>query len=326
MINQSTREEDSTYMIDGTFQFRGYVDHPTLFEFKGLDHKQQKLYHIGQLFVENAIISIEQKNEKIIVTGSESNKVKDAFYSELRLIHKKYDTLRQKNEYNKQDSIQLSAYYKELKSAQFFFLKNNPDAYFTAYELMVKTIPSTFKPLEFSKEELREIYNGLSDEIKNSPDGQAVKQFISLQDPPKIGEHYIDFTLADENGNNVSLSDFEGNYILVDFWASWCSPCRSQNPKLKELLAEYNLHDFVILGVSIDSTKDPWIKALREDNLPWVNVISEGGRTSMIGQLYGINGLPDNVLINPEGIIIQRHIKADSIAEILDNLISKQIE
>jgi thiol-disulfide isomerase/thioredoxin len=118
-------------------------------------------------------------------------------------------------------------------------------------------------------------------------------------------------------GAKVKLSDFKGKYIFVDFWASWCSPCRYQNPKLKRLYEQYKASNFEILGVSIDSEEDQWIKAVQKDQLTWPNVLSAGGRTSEVSQLYGINGLPDNLLINPDGVIVKRNIKAGELEEVL---------
>jgi peroxiredoxin len=177
--------------------------------------------------------------------------------------------------------------------------------------------------MELSKKEIIEIYAGLTDRIKNSAYGQVVKRYTTMPDIPEVGEPFADFILPNVKGTQVKLSDFKGKYIFVDFWASWCPPCRSQNPKLQRLYEKYRSNNFEILGVSIDNDEEPWIKAVEKDKLTWINVLSAGGRTSEVSQLYGINGLPDNLLINPDGIIIKRDIKADALEELLANLFSK---
>jgi len=326
VINQDTHEIDSTYVMNGEFYFEGHVEYPMILEFRGMNYKEQRFYFWDHVFVENSIISMEQKNGVLTVAGSASHDDKKAFSDRLRIIGQKFDAVLNLGNYDRQDSLQLEQYFKERKTAEINFYKNNPDSYFTGYQLRNETIAGyrTYKKMELSKKELREIYAGLTERIKNSAYGQAVKRYTEMADVPEVGDPYADFTFPNVKGVKVKLSDFKGKYIFVDFWASWCSPCRYQNPKLKRLYETYKSNKFEILGVSIDSEEEPWIKAVEKDKLTWINVLSEGGRTSEVSQLYGINGLPDNLLINPDGVIIKRNIKADALEELLANLFSKQ--
>jgi peroxiredoxin len=326
VINQDTHEIDSTYVMNGEFYFEGHVEYPMILEFRGINYKEQRFYFWDHVFVENSIISMEQKNGVLTVAGSASHDDKKAFSDRLRIIGQKFDAVLNLGNYDRQDSLQLEQYFKESKTAEINFYKNNPDSYFTGYQLRNETIAGyrTYKKMELSKKELREIYAGLTDKIKNSAYGQAVKRYTEMADVPEVGDPYADFTFPNVKGVKVKLSDFKGKYIFVDFWASWCSPCRYQNPKLKRLYEQYKASNFEILGVSIDSEEDQWIKAVEKDKLTWINVLSEGGRTSEVSQLYGINGLPDNLLINPDGVIVKRNIKAGELEEVLANLFSKQ--
>lgn len=326
MVNPDAHETDSTYIMNGEFHFQGQIKYPALFEFRGLNYEEKRDYFRDQIFVENSTISMEQTNGKVHVVGSVSNDDRNVFFDKLRVVWNKFDAVLNMEEYSHRDSLQLEKYFEEFKAAEIDFYTNNPDSYFTCYQLKNATIAGSkaSKKMELSKKEISEIYGGLTDKIKNSAYGQAVKRFIAMPEIPKVGERFADFALPNVKGTQVKLSDFEGKYILVDFWASWCSPCRGQNPKLQRLYEKNKSNNFEILGVSIDNDKDPWIKAVEKDKLTWINVLSEGGRTSEVSQLYGINGIPDNILINPDGIIVKRNIKVDALEELLIELFSKK--
>ena len=326
MINPDTHEADSTYVINGEFHFRGHVEYPKPLTFQGSNDQEHRFYFYDQVFVENKVITMELKDERFQVAGSASHDDKKAFFAKRQAIGQPYDAVLQREAFSRQDSLQLEAYFEAVKSAEINFFKRNPDSYFTGYQLMLKTIaPVTgeFNSGRLSKKELAELYTGLSDRIKNSAYGQVIKRYTALPGVPQVGEHFADFILPDVKDTPVKLSDFTGKYILVDFWASWCQPCRYQNPKLKRLYEKYRTGNFEIVGVSIDNNKDHWMKAVEEDGLPWTNVISVGGRTSEVSQLYGINGIPDNVLISPEGVIVKRDIKPDALEEVLAGVLRR---
>lgn len=324
MVNVDTYETDSAYMMNGEFHFRGSVGIPAQFEFQGLNYEERRFYFRDQVFIENSNISMEPGGERVHVVGSVSNADRRAFFDKLQLVGQKFDAVLNLEEYSYEDSLQLEKYLEEIKAAEINFYINNPDSYYTGFALKNKTIPGTGAKVTLTKKELREIYARLTDRIKSSAYGQAVKRYTEMSDVPEVGEPYADFNLPDVKGTKVKLSDIKGKYIFVDFWASWCSPCRYQNPKLKSLYETYKSNNFEIVGVSIDSEKEPWIKAVEKDKLTWINVLSEGGRTSEVSQLYGINGLPDNILINPDGIIVKRNIKADELEKVLGELFSKK--
>jgi len=128
-----------------------------------------------------------------------------------------------------------------------------------------------------------------------------------------IGKPAPEFTLKDVDGNAVSLSSFKGKYVLVDFWASWCAPCRGENPNVLEAFNQLKNKNFTVLGVSLDNDKSAWLKAIKEDGLTWTHVSDLKGWQSDVVGLYGINGIPFNVLVSPEGIVLAKELRGEGL-------------
>jgi peroxiredoxin len=173
----------------------------------------------------------------------------------------------------------------------------------------------------FSDEQVRELINktaqrfpehkgiaqlkaGFSEQPGNTP---AAQTSVLLNKPAP------DFTLRDVNNRNVSLSSFRGKYVLVDFWASWCQPCRVENPNVVSAFKNFNSKNFTILGVSLDQEKTAWTKAIREDGLTWTHVSDLAQWNSIVVPMYHIGGIPYNVLVDPQGIIIAENLKGDEL-------------
>jgi peroxiredoxin len=129
------------------------------------------------------------------------------------------------------------------------------------------------------------------------------------------GKPAPDFSLPDVSGKEVKLSSFKGKYVLVDFWASWCKPCRDENPNVVNAFNKYRNKNFTVLGVSLDrpGQKDEWIKAIRADNLTWTQVSDLKFWESSVVPLYGFNGIPYNVLVDPQGIVIGENLRENQL-------------
>jgi|KBSMisStaDraftv2_1062788.scaffolds.fasta_scaffold01546_2 peroxiredoxin len=140
------------------------------------------------------------------------------------------------------------------------------------------------------------------------------RDFIAKRDAADItGKIAPDFTLPDTSGKSVSLSSFTGKYVLVDFWASWCGPCRAENPNVVRVYNEFKDKNFTILGVSLDKDKKPWLKAIKDDGLAWNHVSDLKYWSSQVVDLYKFEAIPFNVLVDPHGKIIAKGLRGDEL-------------
>lgn len=151
---------------------------------------------------------------------------------------------------------------------------------------------------------------------------QRMKNAETFENTVAIGKAAPDFTLNDPNGNPISLSSFKGKYVLIDFWASWCAPCRAENPTLVKAYEKYHGKSFEILGVSLDAegAKEKWVKAIKDDGLTWPQISDLKYWKSEVVKLYGIQGIPLNFLIDPDGRIIARSLRGAALEQKLSEI------
>ena len=138
-----------------------------------------------------------------------------------------------------------------------------------------------------------------------------------------VGSIALDFSQADTTGQQVSLSQFKGKYVLVDFWASWCGPCRKENHFLVKTFNKYKDKNFTVLGVSLDEDKEDWLRAIRKDELTWTQVSDLKGWENEVAQKYRITAIPRNFLLGPDGKILAKDLRGDALDEKLGELLGK---
>lgn len=140
---------------------------------------------------------------------------------------------------------------------------------------------------------------------------------------PSTGAQAPDFSMNDTEGKPFSLSSLRGKYVLVDFWASWCGPCRAENPNVLRAYQKFKDKNFTILGVSLDEDREKWLKAIEKDALNWKHVSELKGWETSVVALYGFNGIPYNVLIDPNGKILATELRGSDLESALSEALSK---
>ncbi|RLD90266.1 MAG: hypothetical protein DRJ09_04805 [Bacteroidetes bacterium] len=176
----------------------------------------------------------------------------------------------------------------------------------------------------FDLKQLEDAVNSTGKSLANNKYVKLLNDKVTTLKKVQIGQPFIDFTQDNPQGNSISLASIveKNKYVLVDFWASWCQPCRGENPNVVNAFQKYHDKGFTVFGVSFDSKKDNWIKAIQDDGLTWTHVSDLKGWGNAVGKLYGIQSIPQNILIGPEGKIIARNVRGkalqDKLKELLD--------
>ena len=311
---------DSATIIEGAFQLKGSVDFPVLYslQFEG---------HSGAVpvFFENAEISVtgnvEELNEAKII-GSEAQDEFNAYMLSIgKITQKKYDIYAQYRKAKEADDDELSkslekemdGIEEEEKEFIFNYAMENNKSVVSAYLIRRNS-------WMFDLEELESLTGNFDLSLNASDYVSELKNRVKILTRVAVGKPAVGFTMNDTSGNPVSLSSFKGKYLLVDFWAYWCGPCRAENPNVVAVYQQYKDQGFDVLGVSFDAEKEKWIAAIHEDNLTWTNVSDLQGWGNAAGKLYGINSIPSNILLDPEQIIIAKNLRGDVLKKKLEEI------
>ncbi|WNH10863.1 redoxin domain-containing protein [Thalassobellus suaedae] len=208
--------------------------------------------------------------------------------------------------YQKLNETKNSLSEKEKLEVDIEFIEKNPDSNISIVLLWLNMY-------SLGKEKTAEFFKILSLNNKSSELGKVVSDYIKLNKNVKIGDHFIDFKMNDIYGNSKKLSTFKGKTILLEFWASWCGPCRQENPNLLKTYEEFNTKGFEIFAVSLDNNKNNWIKAIKEDKLKWEHFSDLKGNSNTAALTYGVHSVPNNFLIDENGIIIAQNLRGNEL-------------
>jgi peroxiredoxin len=316
---------DSALIKDGKFVFKGKITLPvkaTLnLEFSSSD-KTQKEY--ADFFLDPGITSINAfKNLKSFdiqggLAQSEYLQLSDSLLSVTQVLESISILLRKGDidEEMRENLFKIvRAQNRKKENIENAFIKKHPASEVSWDIVQGRAIiidPGNIEPA----------FNSLDAKLLSRPEAVAIKERIEIAKRIEIGKPAIEFSSPDTSGNLVALSSFKGIFVLVDFWASWCGPCRVENPNMLKAYEKLKNKKFEIFGVSLDDNRDRWIKAIGEDRLPWVQVSDLKGFNS-VAKLYGIRAIPQNLLLDPNGTIIAKNLRGVKLEEEINKIIDQ---
>lgn len=319
VIIRNEHFKDSTILNYGEFSFSGKTDTPRKIILKIENASAAKVF-----WLENSKINIEgdfNDLEFAKVTGGQNQKVLNIRDSLKNPLLKAMKNIISQVENKKMADIQKDSIMakhrvlsKNIEDVEKQFVKDYPNTLEGIILLGVKRA-------NWNRDTVSTIFATMNDEIQNTEYGILISEYLKSSKNPQIGDKYIDFSLKNTEDKTVILSENLGNYTLIDFWASWCIPCRQENPNLIELYNKYNKKGLQIIGASMDREKSDWLKAVKDDKLPWPNVIDLADlQSNNIFLLYDVRFVPDNLLLDKDGIIIARNLRGEELKKKLQLL------
>ncbi len=295
----------------GAFQLTGAVPEPNLYQinFDGLQKKTV-------VFIGNDNLSITGDVDKIqdlAISGSAINNDFEAFKKTFNPLFQDLGVMGQKINATpgiKQTDSLMIAYKKHLEK-----IKGNVDQYVNGHKSSPVTpfVMLVTSQMEQDMPTLEKRFNLLNPEVKDGFYGKIIQQQLQERKTGAIGSQAMDFTQTDPAGKPVSLSSFKGKYVLIDFWASWCRPCRMENPNVVKVYNKFKEKNFTVLGVSLDRDREPWLKAIKDDNLIWTHVSDLKFWNNEVATKYKIQSIPQNFLVDPSGKIIATNLRGEDL-------------
>lgn len=329
---------DSAVVNNGAFQFNGNVNAPVMAQLI-LDHKGVGIANLGRsadvlsLYIDQGVITVTSADSVKLgtVRGSKINQEfaeYNAFLSGpkklMEAVNNEYGAATEDKRKDPAYRQQMQARYEkasdEKEALQQKFIQTKPGSFFS----LVALTEITGGSMDVAK--IEPVFKGLSAELRTSEAGKAFAAQIEAARATSIGAMAPQFSQNDVNDKPVSLSSFKGKYVLIDFWASWCGPCRAENPNVVNAYNQYKDKNFTVLGISLDNPgkKDAWLAAIEKDQLNWTQLSDLNGWNNEVAKQYGIRSIPQNFLVAPNGKIIGKNLRGEELHRKLKEVIASE--
>lgn len=308
---------DSAKVIDGKFIFKGKVEEPVQGMLFSRDYRLRL-----DLFVDKGTVHVQGTTDDLKVTGSKVVNEYAVFNQEIMANRKRVNRIFTEAYQAKQagdtakakqleaDGNKWYAYEYEIRKN---YIKAHPSSPVSARELLMYVNNKTLT-------ECTPLYEALDATVKASLQGQELTRRMELLRRIKTGNKALPFSQVSAEGQTITLDTYKSKYVLLEFWASWCGPCRAENPNLRKQMEIFGSKGFNVLGVSLDKAREPWIRAIEKDGLTWTQVSDLKGWNNEIAVAYGVKAVPANFLIDPAGNIIAQDLRGEALNQKLKEI------